>query len=306
MAAAVINATCPVAPRTPDSPIFLDATSIVVTSTPCLGWQPAPAAGAGPARSFITQAQALKAFSARCSISRTPANMVAAAAANPLTLCLGGACWTRIFTELAASGLFATVTFDDLVDLEEALRGLSLATPANLEVIAGDWALAPPFALPAGGGAAAVAQRASLGRVRFFSLVQLLWLEGAAPPATPWLLIADLAGMLGPCLTQLARASDTSQVQLMAAFLTSHPSMAHLATDGARAADLAAKLAERGPSALPRPLRCNEAHCLGQFLLQQRAEAQDSFNYYQSADLRRAVEERRVLFSRRGYAFTSH
>ena len=52
----------PAGAPTSGSPIFLTANSEVVSSTPCLDWQPAPAGPGGAARVQLLTFQAVKAF----------------------------------------------------------------------------------------------------------------------------------------------------------------------------------------------------------------------------------------------------
>ena len=96
----IVTVDSPAGAPTSDCPIFLDANSEVVSSTPCLDWQPAPAGPGGAARVQLQTFQAVKAFLPRCKFSRTAADLAAANAVNVLTLRLQDAGWSRVLTEL--------------------------------------------------------------------------------------------------------------------------------------------------------------------------------------------------------------
>ena len=85
----------PAGAPTSGSPIFLAANSEVVSSTPCLDWQPAPAGLGGAARVQLMTFQAVKAFLPRCKISRIAADLAAANAVNAMTVRLTDAGWSR-------------------------------------------------------------------------------------------------------------------------------------------------------------------------------------------------------------------
>ena len=80
--------------RTPtsDRPIFFAASSEVVSSTPCLDWQPVPTGPSGEARVQLKTFQAVKAFLSRCRIPRIAADLAAANTVNVLTVRLADAC----------------------------------------------------------------------------------------------------------------------------------------------------------------------------------------------------------------------
>ena len=162
----------PAGAPTVDCPIFLAANSDVVNATPSLDWQPAPVGPGGGARVQLKSFQAVKAFLPRCKTARTAADQAAALAVNALTFRLTDACWSRILTELTAAQIFAK-TAHSIDELHDAIRDAVIPTPANLDLIAGDWRNAEAFALPAGAGAAAVAARAQLNPIRFLSLLSV-------------------------------------------------------------------------------------------------------------------------------------
>ena len=69
MAAAAVVVDSP-ANIDPHCPLYFLANEDVVTQTPCLDWEPAPADGAGNARVALSTFQAVKAFFARLRGSR--------------------------------------------------------------------------------------------------------------------------------------------------------------------------------------------------------------------------------------------
>ena len=144
-----VNVDFPAGPVTRESPIFLEANEpLVLATTPFIDWQPAPpAAAGGPPRVSLAHFLAVKHFASRCSTSRNPADLAAAAAAHPLVLRLGGAFWTRVLTELVPNGLLDH-PFGSTSTLELAMSQLTITNPANLEVGAADWTLGQAFAIP--------------------------------------------------------------------------------------------------------------------------------------------------------------
>ena len=89
MAAAVI-VTSPAGAATPECPIWLQANESIVAETQLfIDWQPAPADPAGNARVSVDTFQAIKAFAARCKISRNPADVAAAATCSTLAPAAG-------------------------------------------------------------------------------------------------------------------------------------------------------------------------------------------------------------------------
>jgi hypothetical protein len=101
-------------------------------------------------------------FGIRCRVSPLPADQLAARGANPFTLRLHAAYWSRMLTELCASGLAPPGTvYGTVSELHDAIAGLSLQNPNQLLIVAADWNLAPGLAAPGAGAAQAAA------RVRF-------------------------------------------------------------------------------------------------------------------------------------------
>ena len=156
--AAVVVVTSPAGAPTPESPIWLQANESIVTDTQqFIDWHPAPADPAGAARVSIDTFQAVKAFMSRCKLSRNPADMAAAAVINVLTIRFENAFWSRLLTELKASGVFAN-TLTELGGLLDSIGAATITNPVNLEVVAADWRMTQAFAMgPGGAGAIAMA-----------------------------------------------------------------------------------------------------------------------------------------------------
>ena len=268
---------------TAECPIYLAANSGVVSSTPCLDWQPAPAGPGGAARVQLNTFQAVRAFLPRCKISRTPADLAAANAINVLVVRLTDAGWSRILTELQAAQVFAT-TANSIDELQGFLKEATIPTPANLDVVAGDWRNAEAFAIPGGAGAGAAAARALLAPLRFLSLLAVTAVEEPAAPL-PLGLLSIIVGALGPCLTQAARRVETSTVQLTAATLR-----LHLAATASTDALMAVKVASFFKAKqLPYQLRS-----VGVTEGELREELEDGIEYKRSDQGRLAIEEKRI------------
>ena len=287
MAAAVV-VTSPVGPPTPECPIYLQANEAIVTWTQqFIDWQAAPADAAGAARVSIGTFQAIKAFAPRCTISRNGPDMLAAHAINMLVVRFTDAFWSQLLTELKASDVFAK-RISDVGSLHDAIQGATILNPANLEITAADWRAAEPYGPgPAGGGANALA-RAALLRVRFFSLLDITRFDYGPGAVLPFCQVSTVAGVMGACLTQMARRAEISSVNLIADSLrASYGNVVPLPSDGALAV-YAAKLLPH--MALPFPLRA-----VGVGETELREEYEDAVEYTKSADGRRAIEEKRVL-----------
>ena len=287
MAAVVVSS--PGGAITADCPIYLLANEEVVTTTSLfLDWQPAPAGPGGAARVQMATFQMVKSFLARCSLSRTPADMVAHRAHHVLIIRLVDGAWSRILTELKASGAFANslATHDALQD---KIQSIPLLNPANLELVAADWRPAEVFTIPAGGGAAAAANRAALTQIRFLSLITIDKIENRSSPC-PLEILTVLVGAIGSCLTQVSRRDETSSVQLVAESLRNLLGAA--ASDGALATRAPAQILSRR---LPSQFRAS-----GVGETQLREDLEDGVDYHRSSDGRRAVEEKLILRLERG------
>ena len=107
-AAAAVVVTSPGGAPSPECPIWLQANeAIVVATQQFIDWQPAPADAAGAARVSLDTFQAVKAFASRCRVGSNPPDIAAARAVNLLQVRFADAFWSRILTELKASGVFA-------------------------------------------------------------------------------------------------------------------------------------------------------------------------------------------------------
>ena len=296
MAAAVV-VTSPAGAATPECPILLLATDPVVVNTLFLDWLPIAAAAGGAAQVSLATFQAVKAFLPRCKIARNPADMTAANNVNLLVLRFEDAFWSRLLTELTAADVF-TEAMLDYGSLHEKIAKAVLPNPTNLEIVAADWRAAPAFAVgPGGPGAAGVAARNALARVRFLSLISVTTMEDAAM-VCPFDPICTMVGILGACLTQAARQSEVSSVRLSAdIFRTLQPNGL---SDGALATKAAAFFPDQR---LPFKL-----WSVGVRSVELRDEFEHGIDYNLSTDGRRRVEERRVLLlgsTRRGCALPS-
>ena len=269
----------PAGAPTSGCPIFLAANSEVVSSTPGLDWQPAPAGPGGAARVQLMTFQAIKAFLPRCKISRIPADLAAANAVNALTVRLTDACWSRILTELTSAQVF-TRTANSIDELHDFLKEANIPTPANLDLVAGDWRNAEAFTL----GAVAAAARQLLAPIRFLSLLAVPSVEEPAAPL-PLGLLCAIVGSLGPCLTQASRRAETSTVQLTASTLRIH--LASTApTDGLLAVKVAPFFKSKQLPFQHRGLGVTETEL--------REELEDGIEYKRSDQGKLAVEEKRI------------
>ena len=138
---------CPLNPQSKDAPVFLPADSPLVEATACLGWQPAQPHG-GVSCVSLGQFQMIRAFISRCSIPRGGGDEDAAADVNLLATRFPASTWSRILTELEASGLVADFTAA-CVDhrpipstLERCLARLKVLNPEQLLLHAADFSAA--------------------------------------------------------------------------------------------------------------------------------------------------------------------
>ena len=164
------------------------------------------------------------------------------------------------------------------------MKEANIPTPANLDLVAGDWRDAEAFALPAGGAAAAVAARALLTPIRFLTLLAVPSVEEPAAPL-PLGLLCTIIGSLGPCLTQASRRTETSTVQLTTSTLRIHLA-ATAPTDGLLAVKVAPFFKSKQ---LPLQLRgCGVTET------ELREELEDGIEYKRSDQGKRAIEEKRI------------
>ena len=121
-------------------------------------------------------------------------------------------------SELVDSGLLAC-TFSDTPGLHAAIASLTLTDPTKLYFRAAHWAAGAALAMPAGGGAAAVARRAALEQLRFLSLASVLTLEDSTS-TLPSKATVFLVGLMGDCRTNdAARTDEMADCQVAAAAL---------------------------------------------------------------------------------------
>lgn len=275
---------------TADCPIYFDANSPVVSATPFLDWQPAPPGPGGQARVQLMTFQGVIAFLPRSSISRNPADQVAAQAINVLGVRLTDAAWSRILTELLAAQVFAQ-PINSLDELHTLMKDAVVPTPANLELVAGDWRNAEAFVVPAGAGGAAATARRQLQPLRFLSLLDALAVEEPAA----WLplgLFCTIVASIGPCLTQAARRVETSSVQLTASTLRTH--LGSDLADGPLAMKVASFVKLK---MLPYQIRNP-----GVTEVERREDIEDGIEYKASDQGKQNIEEKRIQLLGAGYA----
>ena len=227
--------------------------------------------------------QAAIAFFPRCSISRRAVDQAAARAVNVLTMRLTDSAWSRILTELLNAQVF-THPANSLDELHAFMRDAILLAPARLEIVADDWHHAEAFAMPTGTDVAAVMARQKLEPIRFLSLVSALDVE--EPMALlPLSLFSTIVAFVGPCLTQAARRTGGSSVQLAASILR-----VHLAGTACTDAQLAARVAPFVKQKMLPPQIRN----LGASEGERREDLEDGIEYHGSSQGRQSIEEKRI------------
>ena len=315
-AAAVPAAPAPVLVSVPvfntANPLYvLEAACEVVTSTPCLPWQPMPSVAGSPARAALPLSLILKNFFARSRVGPAAADEAAAQGAPILETLPTAALVSRILSEYRDSGLFQS-QFSSPLELEAALESLTVVNPVNLDITAQDYRFGEAFDMP---GQQAVPAQRGRGRghpavpavaaappalgppsLRFLSLISVyhLFKPDMPDPLGSW---ARLAGILGPMWTRAVRASESSQVRTMASIIV--PNINKYLGCGSAAATPDATLAMNmadflSATRLPSGLRPNRQD--GSFLTK---EALDGYRYrLGSASDREAVEGQRIAFLR--------
>ena len=221
---------------TADCPIYLDADSPVVSATPFLDWQWAPAGPGGQARVQLMTSQAVIAFFPRCSISRRIVDQTAAHAVNALAVRLTDSAWSRILTELLSAQVFARPV-NSLDELHASMRDACFPTPARLEIAADDWHHVEAFAVPAEIDAAAAAVCQQLEPIQFLGLVNALDVEVPMAPF-PLGLFSTIVALAGSYRTQAVQRTEAPSVRLLAS-----ASRAHLTSTARTDAQLAAEVA---------------------------------------------------------------
>ena len=90
-----------------EDPVYLPAGhSLVAATSTFIQWQPVAAAANAPPQQVAAPFFALLyAFGIRCKVSPLPADLAAARAINPFTMRFQAGCWSRVLSELCASGL---------------------------------------------------------------------------------------------------------------------------------------------------------------------------------------------------------
>jgi hypothetical protein len=257
-----------------------------------MDWQPMPAALNPIAHVSAPFYKLLFAFGIRFKVSPIPANQLAARAINIFTARFQSAFWSRVLSELHASGLAQPgVTYNTVAELHVVISALTLQNPNALDITANDWnaapALTPPGAAPAQANA-----RARFNEISFLAAAPITSLEITTGPrarSSPWAAISLLAGALGPIGRNHLRLADASPTLIMASELRGDST--------AQNAVLAAQLRQLLVSSLlPFVYRAHTAdyEAVG-------SELQAGLRYRRSEDEKSAVEEQRIHHIRPWY-----
>ena len=226
---------------TSDHPISLSQNeAIYINTAAILPWAAHGASAAGPTAGLAHNVAA-SVFFIRCTFSGSLATRNILANQSVFTVTFTAACWSRVLTELCASGLLAA-SLTSVTALRDAMRSLTIVNPANLVILDTDIVLADSFDAPGSPAVPGVPARRAAGGRRAAPAVPavppgppapgppaLLFLHLAspllmAPPDTPssYQPFAILQGLLGPCLTRAARADAMSTCQMVAGILRPH------------------------------------------------------------------------------------
>jgi hypothetical protein len=298
---------CPLNPQSKDAPVFLPADSPLVEATACLGWQPAQPHG-GVSCVSLGQFQMIRAFISRCSIPRGGGDEDAAADVNLLATRFPASTWSRILTELEASGLVADFTAA-CVDhrpipstLERCLARLKVLNPEQLLLHAADFSAAgEAFETAAvlghgrgrGRGAVGIPSFSGPINLRFLGLLTPLDFEEQGAEA-PLMLLSRICGMLGPCLTQASRQDERSTVAIIGETLRTQ-----LLARGGGGED--GSLADAVPDYI-RSISLPGLFAAGAAGVDDlRMEAKDMMAYHRSILGRREVERSKIHHGRDGY-----
>ena len=246
----------PAGPITLDMPVFLDSNEPLVIATVFLPWQSHPAAGAAPARMSLPTWLMLRAWIRRCTLSSLPADLAILAVVDVFELSLSAAAWSRILTELVASGLLLA-QFTDASTLDAALDTLTISNPGDLVILASDLIRCESFETPGTPAVPAVPARAARRgqpavraqpavpagpptpgppALRFIHLCRLPRLEDPAD-RSPLLALALAAGAFGAVATRASRDDETATVVIAATILK--PNVERFAAGGGALADAA-------------------------------------------------------------------
>lgn len=200
--AGAVAVNLPGGPLTADAMVHLDAAESLVVNTPFIDWTPVAAAAGAPARVAAPLFRLLRIFAARLSISSAAPDIAAANAVSVWRTRFNAAAWSRIFTELKASG-YAAAPIATLRQSDLQLSTITLANPPRMQLVAADWLPSEAFTMPGGNAAAAVARRALLAPLQFLELVTAPMLQ--RPGNLPLQRLADISGYLGACATHASR-----------------------------------------------------------------------------------------------------
>lgn len=270
-----------VIPISDASPVAIEAQQALVARTPFLPWEPYLGAQPGPARCSLATFQMFKVFGSRCCIAATDRARQAAEGIHLLNLRLSADAWSRILSCFVDSGLLAE-NFSDLDSFLDAITRLSLVANQDLEISELDWEPGERFVVPPN-----AAQNSPLAILSYLESASVALLQDDSDPVKPWGLLCDLAGAIGPCLTQAARGRPTSSVQLVAQRLRAHLG-GRAVSDGAAALGLKDALPDLRLPLVFRSQSIREADL--------RTELLDAINYhFSSAQGRAAIEARRVM-----------
>ena len=276
-----------------EDPVCLPSAHPLVAATGAfMDWQPMPAALNPIAHVSAPFYKCLFAFGIRFKVSPIPANQLAARAINIFTARFQSAFWSRVLSELHASGLAQPgVTYNTVAELHVVISALTLQNPNALDITANDWnaapALTPPGAAPAQANA-----RARFNEISFLAAAPITSLEITTGPrarSSPWAAISLLAGALGPIGRNHLRLADASPTLIMASELRGDST--------AQNAVLAAQLRQLLVSSLlPFVYRAHTAdyEAVG-------SELQAGLRYRRSEDEKSAVEEQRIHHIRPWY-----
>ena len=278
-----------------EDPVCLPGGHPLVAATGSfLQWQAVAAAPGAPPGAHVSLPfhAFLYAFGTRCKVSSLPADQTAARAINPFTLRLHAAYWSRMLSELCASGLAPPgANYLTTAELHDVIASLPVQNPNLLLIAAADWNPAPALTAP-GAGAAHAAARARFDEVSFLAAASIPSLEITTGPrarTAPWAAITLLSGALGPVGRNPLRFSATAPSLIVAAEIRG--------TNAARDAVLASSLRQvLINSILPPAFRSHSADQASVL-----AELQAGLRYRLSEDDKAAVEEERIHFIRPRY-----
>ena len=290
----VVPAAAPGNPLFDEDPVYLPAGhSLVAATSTFIQWQPVAAAANAPPQQVAAPFFALLyAFGIRCKVSPLPADLAAARGINPFTMRFQAACWSRVLSELCASGLAPPgVMYNNVAELHVLIGDLVLQNPNSMLITANDWNAAAQLTSP-GAAAAQAAARARFDQIAFLGAASIPSLEITAGPRArkaPWAAISLLAGALGPVGRNAARFAAGAPSVLVAAIIRGEST----AADAVLASILPQVLVG---SLLSAPYRSHSVDQAGLF-----AELVAGLRYQRSDADKAAVEEHRIYYARPWY-----